>query len=302
MSDLLLGLLLMAVLSAGLFCIARRAGRFYSKRATRLLAVTTVGAILCYTRVLWDSPLLATVLPFSNLIVLGNWFPLGSAVLAGLVIDEIPMSRRHLIISALAAMAGFSMFEPLLGTTPECHQCWSDEGDCVQTTDATCSPACAVTLLRMHGIATTEQEMAELCLTRRGTRWQGLYRGLKAKTSGTPWDVEIILCSTDELNDIPGQMILTVGIDQNSLNAEMLRSEAGWQPDVNHSVLRVSVDRNGVSEIIDPSPDYGRELWTNPAMNTLYRGHAIRLVQRNSHHQSGLVSALANVTSSLGIH
>ena len=35
----------------------------------------------------------------------------------------------------------------------------------------------------------TEQEMAELCLTRHGTSWQGLYRGLKLKTAGTGWDV-----------------------------------------------------------------------------------------------------------------
>ena len=34
--------------------------------------------------------------------------------------------------------------------------------------------------------------MAELCLTRRGTSWMGLYRGLKLKTEGTPWKVEMV--------------------------------------------------------------------------------------------------------------
>src|SRR5260221_7046371 len=44
------------------------------------------------------------------------------------------------------------------------------------------------TTLFRSGISATEQEMADLCITRRGTYWQGLYRGLKLKTAGTLWE------------------------------------------------------------------------------------------------------------------
>ena len=87
---------------------------------------------------------------------------------------------------------------PLLGRTPACSERWDELGTCLQTTDYTCSPACAATLLKKYGIAATEQEMAELCLTRRGTSWQGLYRGLKLKTAGTDWDVAGLPAAPDE--------------------------------------------------------------------------------------------------------
>jgi predicted double-glycine peptidase len=64
------------------------------------------------------------------------------------------------------------------------------KGICHQTSGYSCSAASAVMLLDRHGIASTEKEMAELCVTRAGnsrvsgTTDSGLMRGLRLKLGG----------------------------------------------------------------------------------------------------------------------
>ena len=56
--------------------------------------------------------------------------------------------------------------------------------------------------MREHGIQASEQEMVELCLTRAdGTPALGLYRGLKLKTRGTPWNVEVFRSGLEDLRN-----------------------------------------------------------------------------------------------------
>jgi hypothetical protein len=280
MSDLSIGLIIMTFLCVVLFRMGLRAGRFHSRLVISGLAVATVTFVLIYGVWLWDNPVLADLLPFSNLILLGNWFPLGAALLGGLIFDLLPTRRRPFMLGSLGVAAILCLIAPLLGSAPECGAMFDADGRCVQSTEATCSAACAVSLLNLHGIAATEQEMAELCLTRKGTRWQGLYRGLKTKTVGTPWDVEVVRCSTEELRHLPGQMILAVGASGTGAGAEELQAEFGWNPSLQHSVIRLSVDHIGNPLIYDPSPGYGEERWRSTTLQQLYRGHGLRLVPR----------------------
>lgn len=290
MSDLSIGLIIMTFLCVALFRMGLRAGRFHSRVLTSGLAVATVSSVLIYGVWLWDNPVLAELLPFSNLILLGNWFPLGAALLGGLIFDLLPTRRRPFMLGGLGVAAGLCLIAPLLGSAPDCGEMFDADGRCIQSTDATCSAACAVSLLKSHGIAATEQEMAELCLTRKGTRWQGLYRGLKAKTRDTQWDVQVVRCSTEQLRHMPGQMILAVGADGASADAEELQAEFGWNPSLRHSVIRLSVDHTGDPLIYDPSPGYGEERWRSATLQQLYRGHGLRLVPRTQ--GPGLLSLL----------
>src|SRR5690606_35884307 len=58
------------------------------------------------------------------------------------------------------------------------HAIWRD-GVCLQTHPASCGAAAAVTLLRLEGVLTSEQAMAQACLTSaQGTMPLGLYRGV----------------------------------------------------------------------------------------------------------------------------
>jgi hypothetical protein len=177
-------------------------------------------------------------------------------------------------------VAATTLVYPLLGKVPHCGNVWDADGICHQTTDVTCSPAAAATLLRLHGIAATEQEMSELCLTRKGTSWPGLYRGLKHKTAGTKWDVQVIDCSADELPSYADQpLILSVGLEHNARVDANFSKEYGWQPGVNHSVLLLNTAGNEL-RIADPSQPVALETWDRETLGLLWRGLAIRLVER----------------------
>lgn len=280
MGDLYLGLLVLAALSVALFGAGRTIGLRVSRRAVNRLSVLTIVALLAYIACLWDQVTLARWLPFSNLIVLGNWFPFEAALLGGVASSQssVPVWRRGLIVTALQLTGAFVAISPLMGAAPRCGHAWS-EGICLQTTKQTCSAASAATLLRLHGIEATEQEMADLCLTRLGTNWMGLYRGLKKKTAGTDWDVEVFTGSADELRSLGCPAILSVGLSRSSQSDPLYQTELGWTPGVRHSVVLLKFVTDLV-EIGEPTPGAGRERWINSDLQELYLGQGMRLVRR----------------------
>lgn len=280
MGDIYLGIVIMAVLSTGIFLAALRIGRRAPRFLCDLLALVTVLSMFLYIRDMWDKLLLVKLLPFSNLVVLGNWFPLAVGFLAGLAWRRVPgrMWRKSLSAGALLTIGAYSILQPVCGKPPICRDVWAD-GVSIQTTRATCSAACAATLLRAHGISTSEQEMAELCLTRSGTHWQGLYRGLKLKTAGTPWDVEPFVWSLDELRaNLSDPVILTVHLDEDIGLAPFYREEAGWVPGLSHSTVLFAFRLDDLLEMGDPS--VGREQWPIEDLQLLWHGQGMRLVRR----------------------
>src|SRR5690349_18128302 len=155
----------MAVLATGVFYFTALVSRRASRLGRNLLALTIVGAMFAYIYLIWQSTVLTQWLPFSNLIVLGNWFALFLAALAG-VLGELPqlsLLRRRIVMALLAGFACYAAVRPFWGTTPLCSERYSREGDCLQTTEFTCTAASAASLLHLHGIDATEQEMAQLC-------------------------------------------------------------------------------------------------------------------------------------------
>jgi hypothetical protein len=280
MGDLYLGLLVLAVVSVALFAAGRAIGRRVSARAVNGISGLTVVALIAYIAGLWDQTVLVRWLPFSNLIVLGNWFSCEAAFLGGLASApaSMPAWRRGFTVAVLQLAGVFVVLFPLIGSAPRCGNAWVD-GVCLQTTKQTCSPAAAATLLHMHGIPATEQEMAELCLTRQGTNWMGLYRGLKTKTAGTEWDVDVFTGTADDLHTLKSPAILSVGLSSSSQADRLYQTELGWTPGVRHSVVLLGFITDLV-EIAEPSPDAGRERWTNEDLQELYLGQGMRLVRR----------------------
>ncbi|MDX1948503.1 MAG: hypothetical protein SFU86_24165 [Pirellulaceae bacterium] len=282
MADLAFGCVAMVALSAALFVLTAREARRLPPWACDLLAALLVAGMFLYVRTLWYDPRVATWLPVSNLIVVGNWLPLFAAAVGGLVWQRMTdhRARRLLVVAELGVGASLALVYPLLGGVPRCGDSWDKLGTCLQTTPRTCSAACAATLLSRHGIDACEQEMAELCLTRRGTSWQGLYRGLKLKTADTAWDVEIVVLAADELRTLRGPAILSVGLASSaSANSDETR-EFGWIPGVNHSVILNGFNSRGMAQIADPALPMCREQWDHETLRSLWRGYAIRLVKR----------------------
>ena len=280
--DLVWGIVLISALAVALFLVTAKLARQLSSATLSSLAVIVVGALLLYIRSIWYDVRLATWLPFSNLIVLGNWLPLFAAVLAGITWQKTRDCswRRFGSAGALGCTAMYALFSPMLGTAPQCGNHWDWMGTCLQTTDYTCSAASAATLLKAHGIQASEQEMADLCLTRHGTSWQGLYRGLKLKTAGTKWDVQVVACSRQELRKIKGPMIISVGLESSAPGDSDFTREFGWIPGVNHSVVLLDFTSFGSANIADPTQELSREQWDEEMLQVLWRGYAVRLVER----------------------
>lgn len=294
MSDLVLGIVILAAASLVLFLAGWRLGRRLPIWGVYCCAIANVLLIGCYIRWLWDNVLLAQFLPFSNLIVVGNWFPLLLSLLTGLVCSLIPRLgvethdfhkgvrfRQGFVFLVLQGIGWYAVIQPFLGKVPLCADQW-DGNICVQTTRNTCSAACAATLLRECRISATEQEMAELCLTRRGTLWQGLYRGLKLKTAGSDWDVEVFSGTVDDLKRGPQTTaVLMVGIPSEDAAPPIYTHQYGWIPGVYHSVLFFRFRTGeGVVAMGEPTPGIAEENWTEKDLRVLYRGRGMRLVKR----------------------
>jgi Peptidase C39 family len=283
MDDILLGAAIMAAIGWGLFRGTMVASDRLSSRHQHLVAGGILLGMAVYGMWLWNNTAMANWFPFSNLIIVANWFPLFLLALGGVIIDmrEIWCWRRWGLIACVVSFAGFTLCYPLLGSAPKCGEQWNRAGDCMQTTRYTCSAASAATLLKAYGIEATEQEMAELCLTREGTSWMGLYRGLTLKTTGTVWKVEVVECSPTELFQLANRpMIIDVGLPSNANPHSILTRENGWTPGVSHSVVLWGPQPNQRMLISDPMPTIGREEWHPSMLQLLYRGRALRIVER----------------------
>lgn len=284
MADLYIGLVVLGGLAIVLFFGSLWCSYRISRVLSDLVAILVVLVMFFYIRHLWYDARLTRILPFSNLIVIGNWLPLLSGLLAGFAWRRIygRIYRKTLCTSALAAAAGYAAVVPILGEPPACDNQWDRDGICQQTTMHTCTAASAATLLRLHSIDATEAEMADLCLTREGTTWMGLYRGLMHKTRGTRWNVEVIEC---DAADIPDQattpMILSVGLGSQVIARDETRlAEWGWRRGRGHSVLLLGRRGLGHFKIADPTPGYGIELWDTRDLEDLFQGTAVRLIER----------------------
>ena len=129
--------------------------------------------------------------------------------------------------------------------------------------------------------------MTDLCLTRKGTLWQGLYRGLKRQTAGTQWDVEVFVGDVDRLRELvaEGPVILTVGLPDEPVD-EIYTTRYGWSPGELHSVVlfefgeKKGTEADQKVQMGDPSVEGGREQWSIQDLRVLYRGRGLRLVRR----------------------
>lgn len=285
MTDIYFALSLLALITCGTFALGRRLGQRYSPAVCNLIAAITFATILFYICNVWDDVLLARLLPFSNLIILGNWFPPASGFLAGLMWQNLSSqpARSRILAVMLVAVGAYTAIQPLYGDQPQCHSRWAGEV-CLQTSPYTCGPASAATLLRAHGIDATEQEMAGLCLTRSGlvkdgTSWQGLYRGLKHKTRGTGWEVEVFRCSLGELPQMADRpLLLSVGLPDDPSLDPVYREELGWIPGQFHTVVLFEFLPRARVQMGDPA--VGPEVWPTSDLLHLWQGQGIRLVPR----------------------
>jgi hypothetical protein len=282
MGDLVWALLILAFVAGVLFRGAARVARGGSRRASTSLAVAAVVFLLVFGLTMHGKLMVARWLPLSNAIILGNWLPLGAAVLCGVLAgrSSIPGWRRSVLSAGLLAGTWWSVLVNFLPGPLPTGERWTPDGVCLQSSEASCSPAAAATLLRYHGIEASEAEMMRLCLTRAGgSPSLGLYRGLTLKTQDTGWRVEVVRGTADELcRDLSTPVLLRMRLPREPSLAGRLLGWTGLLPDPGHAVVLYQATDDGRLIVADPSS--GMYTWWAADFLPRWRGEGLRLVAR----------------------
>jgi hypothetical protein len=276
--------LVAAISIVSLACVAfLLIGRHFTAETPgkRMLVITNTLLMVVYFTCFWDRPILARLIPASALIVLSNWLPVLGCFYVGAYIGTSTISfRRRFVLAATAlACAAYSLVAPTLGTAPECRSLAANESLQYQSTPFTCSAASAASLLRLHGIEASEAEMAELCLTRNGTHWMGLYRGLKMKTRNTNWEVDVRTFSPDlyrESDCLPAIFALNIDTKQSGVSAEY-----GFRADTGHTIVALEHITAESMVVFDPAPEYGVEIWSAEVFDTVKSGVILQLIPKD---------------------
>jgi hypothetical protein len=277
MADLYIGILIVLSLAAALACLGLRLGRRLSRRRAALMLMLSVLVLLAYQKFAADRLGIARGLPFSNVVILGNFFPPIAAFMVGLAWNLIPggVVRRSFLLVPLVVLSWWTILILVLGHPPDLRNRWS-RGVCIQTSGASCSAAAAATLLHRYQIEASESEMAGVCLTRKeGTSMLGLYRGLKLKTANTAWKPMPFKTTLEALQrDFKDPVILSVELQVGDPQSPHFL-QWGWDSGMRHTVVLFRFLPGGEVEMGDPSA--GRERWSIDELRVLWHGEGLRL-------------------------
>jgi hypothetical protein len=284
MWDLGIAAVVLIVLSSATLLAGFRTARRRSERGTFFLGVVVLTALLVFTFRFHGTWQIARLIPYSGAIILGNWIPLGGAFLAGITLGQNKSTRwrRCFLAGLILFVSGYSVVCCFQGHLPTGLSDGRRARLSEQGRRSSCGACCAATLLRRHGFEVTEVDMLRPCLTsHRGCPALGLYRGLKLKTAGTAWDVEVVTCTLEELIETPGPRLLRISLpatevlsNKGQFHRKKERSE--------HAVLLMEVDSDGQAKVFDPSyPGGYAPLWDVDRLREQWLGEALRLVPRD---------------------
>jgi len=290
MGDLILATAALMGLSLTALVAGLHVSRRWPERRIIALAVVVLAALLLFVFRYHGTWQIARVLPFSGAIVLGNWIPVGGAFFAGITLGQknSPGWRRCGLTILILLASGYSVVCCFQGHLPTRHRYASSTAGTQQTRRSSCGACCASVLLQHHGIEASEEELLGLCLTSyRGCPALGLYRGLKLKTAGTEWDVEVVTCAADELLLTEGPLLLRVLLPASSViedNGERHTSRRRFE----HAVLLMGADDDDHLQVFDPAiPERRRVDWKISDLRQRWPGEALRLVPRSEKKSNG---------------
>jgi hypothetical protein len=273
--DVLSGVLAAAAYGAtawGCWRLGARLGERLGKRAGEgvagAAAAATLGMVLLVN---WFPSSLPAGLADSPAIHLEfSYFPPTALLLFGLGARRVPRRESARALAVLAAVLGLyggaHLFLSLGARSLPSLSASPPPGPvALQTTGWSCGAASCVTLLRARGIASTEREMGELCLTMpfRGTTTLRFVRGLtrKLREAGSPLRVAAAdRLSVSDLDTFPLPCILGIR----------------WTLFTDHAVVLMGRDGEGRWRVADPL--VGRvEPWPEADLAARFTGEAIGL-------------------------
>lgn len=282
MTDLYLAMGMTGAATLVIFALGLWGFKRVARPIILLLLLAAVTLLTLYLHHVQDHVLTARYLPVSSAIILGNLTPLLCAAMGALAWWGIEGANWRRIVAAVAIVGS--------GCAASWHVAWPERPHMRdqrwgpiwrQTSEASCSPAAAATLLEAYGIAATESEMSRLSLTStRGTRTLGVYRGLNLKTRGTRYQVEPFAGGYEQLLAFASSPVLInvmLRTDDLARHERYVR-DWGWIPGTQHTVVLFGIAPSGNFIVGDPAT--GLEEWSPDALQTLWHGEAFRLTPR----------------------
>jgi hypothetical protein len=279
-ADLLWALAVIAVLSVWIYQRSHRWSWSASPTRRSLAGLLTAAGLLAYVRWGYQASWILWLLPLSNVIVLGNWLPLFCSAIAGLAAGDRDRPRQGRLLTAglLLGIGALALCRPILCSCPV-EKTVARRWIHLQSTDVSCAAAAAATLLAWHDLPATEFDLAQLSLTgQSGTLWHGTYRGLKRMTADTPFDIEVVTASVEDLPSLRGPLLLHVGLNDVTHAPARYRDRDGWVPGRAHAIVFLRFNESGEALIIEPA--VGRQRWTKEDLRWLWHGQAMRLTPR----------------------
>ncbi len=272
MSDLFVAVGLMCFASIAALWWGRRLGRA-GARTQAVVGLAVLIVFVAYLTLVRDAGWVTRWLPGSAVAIYSNPVPALAGLVAGVLSVQatVPAWRRAVLAAVLLGFGWEGPVGLLFARAPNTHALWSD-GVCIQSTPATCTPAAAATLLRHHGIAADESEMARRCRTNaRGTHLLGLYRGLVLKTDDTAWTPRVESPDFETFRRQPDRLpaVVSVRLTRSAQQREpRYARQWGWTLGVTHSVVVFGFTEDGFVEIGDPGA--GRERWSTQGLSDLW--------------------------------
>lgn len=233
----------------------------------------------------------ANAIPFSSVVFWSNLAPVMLAFATGMAMEitSLRRSTRPWIVGTLGLLGTAYLVMPIARPwilTPSIAP--SDQFNglvCLQSHDATCAAASAVTLLKLHGIKSSEKEMVRACLTSElGTEALGLYRGLKIASQ--KHDRSVRLASRNPQQWLSSGQLPNVAlvhfpetefgpIDRDDLSMATVPAKSQFYGDPQQEGHAVVVLGHEDGQWLVADPAIGLVKWSDRSMNFRFTGDAI---------------------------
>jgi len=280
--DLVIGVFVLLAASIASYRFGGRLAERSSPVVANLTATVALLITFLFALFFWGKLELAKALPITNVILIANWIPLGAALLMGNVMAQpsLPSWRRLAVAAVLGVLAWYTVVRDLSGWSAFNYDTVYRYGLPLQMGDDSCSAcsACsAAILLRHHGIQATEREMTALCLTRQdGTPELGLYRGLKIKTRGTPWDVRVVQLGPQDVarSDFAPALALIHPVQSPGTPESFMQRFSG----PSHAIVLYGFSDAG--DLVMADPVAGLVRWLSKDFESNWPAKGIQLVRR----------------------
>lgn len=285
--DLALTIYLLVFSAIVVFRLGRRFGQGHQTLGQLLLVCGIVTAVLLAWRG-GSSLRWAVLVPHSSALLIANASVILIVGAAGILVGTqcLSIGREKVAAAGLCLTAiwfgCFSVIRPIWQPLHLSEKAVWRDGICLQSHEATCAPAAAATLLRLHGIHASERDMARACLTSsQGTLSLGTYRGLYVAAGKNRAKPQALVCLPDSF---PAEMLdrnlpMLVHVDFESLLApsrvrhaerfSAISSEGG------HAVVILDRLADGSWLVADPAT--GKKKWSDDYFRSIWIGEGIYL-------------------------